>query len=194
MISMARIRGILLEPRKEWPVIAAEPTTPAALYTGWIIPLAAIGPVASLIGLSVFGVNLPFLGRYALPFSSLLSSAVVRYLGSLAGVWLLSFVIDRLAPTFGGQSNPLAALKVAAYSGTAAWLAGIFGLLPMIGWLALLGLYGIYLLYLGLPVLMKSPPERAAGYTAVVVVVAVVFFVVVGAISSLLLRSFRYSP
>jgi hypothetical protein len=194
MISIARIRGILLEPRKEWPAIAAEPTTPAALYTGWVIPLAAIGPIASVIGLTAFGVRLPFVGRYVLPFGSILSSALLRYVGALVGVWILAYIIDRLAPNFGGQSDSLAALKVAAYSSTAAWLAGIFGLLPMIAWLGLLGLYGIYLCYLGLPVLMKSPAERAVGYTAVVVVVGIVIFVVIGAISSLLLRSFRYGP
>src|SRR5262245_4798989 len=193
MISTARIRGILLEPRKEWPVIAAEPTTPASIYTRWILPLAATGPVAHLIGFSVFGVRLPFAGRIILPFSNVFSAAVMRYLGSLAGIWLLSIVIDRLAPNFGGQSDPLAALKVAAYSSTAAWLAGIFGLIPVLGWLGLLlGLYGIYLLYLGLPVLMKSPPERAGSYTAVVVVVAIVFFICVGVLSTLMLRTFRF--
>jgi hypothetical protein len=41
-------------------------------------------------------------------------------------------------------------------------------------------LYGIYLLYLGLPRLMKCPPEKAVGYTAVVVVCAIVVSVVVG--------------
>src|SRR5262249_20392155 len=86
MTSTARIRGILLEPRKEWPLIAAEPTTPASIYTGWVLPLAAIGPVAHLIGFSVFGVRIPFAGRVVLPFSNVFSAAVMRYLGSLAGI------------------------------------------------------------------------------------------------------------
>jgi Yip1 domain len=192
MISTSRIRGILADPRREWPVIAAEPTTPAALYRGWIIPLAAIGPIASFIGFTVFGISLPFMGRYRVPIASALTGSIVRYACALAGVYLLALVIDKLAPSFGGQSDRLQALKVAAYSSTAAWLAGIFGLFPPIAFLGLLGLYSIYLLYLGLPALMKSPPERAAGYTAVVVVVAIIVFVVIGAVSGLLLRTGRY--
>ena len=41
-----RIKGILVEPRNEWPKIAAEPATVQSLYTGWIMILAAIGPIA----------------------------------------------------------------------------------------------------------------------------------------------------
>jgi hypothetical protein len=33
-----------------------------------------------------------------------------------------------------------------------------------------LGLYSLYLLYSGLPVLMKVPQDKAAGYTLVVVI------------------------
>ena len=192
MTTTSRIRGILADPRREWPVIAAEPATPAALYTGWIMPLAAIGPIASFVGFTVFGISLPFIGRYRVPITSGLAGSIVRYVCALAGVYLLALVIDKLAPSFGGQSDRLQALKVAAYSSTAAWLAGIFGLFPPIAFLGLLGLFSIYLLYLGLPALMKSPPERAAGYTAVVVVVAIIVFVVIGAVSSLLLRTGRY--
>jgi len=53
-------------------------------------------------------------------------------------------------------------------------------IVPVLGILALLGsLYGLYLLYLGLPRLMKCPPERAAGYTVVVVVCAIVLSIVI---------------
>jgi hypothetical protein len=192
MISPNRIRGILLEPRREWPVIAAEQTTTSALYSGYIAPLAAIGPIASFIGLSVFGISLPFMGRYRVPIASGAAGAIIRYVGALVGVYILAIIIDKLAPTFGGQSDRMQALKVAAYASTAAWLAGIFGLFPPIAILSLLGLYSIYLIYLGLPALMKSPPDRAAGYTAVVCVIAIVIFFVIGAISSLVLRSGRY--
>ena len=83
--------------------------------------------------------------------------------------------------------TPAQALKVAAYSFTPAWLAGILSLLPSLSMLGVLaGLYGIYLLYLGLPVLMKVPQEKAAAYTAVSVVcsilIMIVFTMVVGSV------------
>jgi Yip1 domain len=189
MISTSRIRGILLDPRREWQTIDGESTTTAALYSGWIAPLAAIGPIASFIGLSFVGFTLPFGGgRIVVPITTGLASAIVRYVGALVGVYILAVVIDTLAPKFGGQSNRIQALKVAAYSSTAAWLAGIFGIIPALGILALLGLYSLYLLYLGLPVLMKSPVERSIPYTIVVVLVAIVIFICLGLVSSLVLR------
>ena len=48
MALLDRVRGILLEPRTEWPKIAAEPATTQSLYTGWIMIFAAIGPLALL--------------------------------------------------------------------------------------------------------------------------------------------------
>src|SRR5664280_597388 len=50
----------------------------------------------------------------------------------------------------------------------------------------LAAIYGLYLLYLGLPRLMKCPPDKAAGYTAVVVVCAIVMTLVIGAVGGLI--------
>ena len=78
-------------------------------------------------------------------------------------------------------------LKVAVYSYTPAWVAGVLQILPLLGILAILaGLYGLYLLYLGLPKLMKCPEDKAIGYTVVVVICAIVLFVVIGSITSAL--------
>lgn len=189
MDLVGRAKAILLSPRQEWPVIEKETTTAAELYTGYIVPLAAIGPLARAIGFSVIGVNLGILGSWRVSPANAIGGAVVSYISTLVGVWVLAWVIDALAPKFGGQSNSVQALKVAAYSATAAWLAGVFALFPPLSILGILGLYGLYLLYLGLPVLMKSPPEKAMGYTVVVVIVAVLIFAVVGVLAS---RLFPY--
>jgi hypothetical protein len=178
-----RVKRILLSPRTEWEVIDAEQTTPAALYTGYIAPLAAIGPIAQLIGYSVFGITVPFMGTYKVPFGSALTGAIISYVLTLAGTYILALIIDGLAPTFNGQRNQIQALKVAAYSSTAAWVAGIFALIPGLRLLGILGLYSLYLLYLGLPVLQKAPREKALPYTAVVVLAAIVLFMIVGLIA-----------
>ncbi len=155
----------------------------ADLYKSYIAPLAAIGPVASLIGLSVFGVSVPMLGTYRVPFGTGILHALVRYVLTLAGVYVLALLINALAPTFAGEKSESQALKVAAYASTAGWVAGIFGLIPALSALGILGLYSLYLLYLGLPVLMKVPQEKALGYTGAVVVAAIVLFAVIGVAS-----------
>lgn len=183
MSLMARAKNILLQPKTEWPVIAGEQATTGSLYTGYIIPLAAIGPIASIIGWSVFGFSVPFVGSIRYPIGISVRNGIVIYALSLLGVFVLALIIDALAPTFGGQKNQIQALKTSAYSYTAAWVAGIFNLIPSLALLGLLAaLYSCYLLFLGLPVLMKAPEDKAVGYTAVVIIVAIVLYFVIGAV------------
>jgi Yip1 domain len=188
MNLVERVKRILMTPRSEWEVIDAEQTTPAELYTSYIVPLAAIGPIAQLIGYSVFGVSVPFVGTYRVPIGSAITQALVSYLLTLAGTYVLALIIDALAPTFHGQRSQIQALKLAAYSLTASWVAGIFALIPGLRILTLLGLYSLYLLYLGLPVLMKTPREKALGYTVVVIIAAIVLSLIIGAIAGMFMR------
>lgn len=189
MALVDRVKNILLTPKTEWEVIDAEPTTVADLYKGYIIPLAAIGPVAQAIGSAVFGYTVPFLGTYRTPVGSAITGAIVTYVLTLAMVYVLALLIDALAPTFNGTKNQIQALKVAAYSLTASWLAGIFAIIPMLGILGILGLYSLYLLYLGLPVLMKSPKEKALAYTAVVIIAGIVLFMLIGFAAASFMRA-----
>ena len=79
MALVERARRILIRPREEWPVVAAEETTARDLYIGYIIPLAAIGPIASFVVLAVFGIQLPFAGTIRIAPAIALAQAVVHY-------------------------------------------------------------------------------------------------------------------
>jgi hypothetical protein len=188
MNIVERIKGILLRPQEEWHIIEGETTPIAMLYANYIILLAAIGPVASFIGMSLVGVSLPVVGAYRVPIITGLVHAVVQYILTLVGVYVLALIIDALAPTFSGEKNINQAFKLATYSYTPAWLVGIFMLIPVLGVLTILGLYGLYLLYVGLPILMKSPKEKSMGYTIAVIIAAIIIFVVIGAISQVFMR------
>jgi hypothetical protein len=188
MALVDRVKNILLTPKTEWEVIDAEPTTVADLYKGYIMPLAAIGPVAQAIGFSVFGMPVPFLGTYRTPVGTAITQAIVTYILTLVAVFVLALIIDALAPTFNGIPNRIQALKVAAYSYTASWVAGIFMLVPALSFLAILGVYSLYLLYLGLPILMKAPKEKALAYTAVVILCGIVLFMLIGFAAAAFMR------
>jgi len=167
-----RVQKILLAPKAEWPVIAAEPETTAGLFKGYILILAAIGPVATFIGMTLIGLAMPLFAGFGLV------TAIISYALALLSVWLFSLIINAFAPTFGSQKDPVAALKLAAYSMTAAWVAGLASFIPILGWLVMLAgaVYSVYLLYLGLGPVMKTPEDKAAGYTAVSVVCAILLY------------------
>lgn len=178
-----RAKNIILQPSAEWPRIDAEPTTIADIYKNYVIILAAIGPIAMLTGQQLFGFR-GFGIVYKPSLTTSITQAVLTFVMSLVSVYVLALIIDALAPTFNGTKDPVKAFKVAAYSSTAAWLAGIFGIIPMLAILGIVGLYSLYLLYLGIPVLMKAPQDKAAGYTAVTVLAAIVLYFVVGVVVS----------
>jgi hypothetical protein len=186
MILVDRVKRILQQPKQEWEVISSETTTTADLYKSYVIPLAAIGPVASIIGMSIFGMGMPFGPAFRVPMITAVFSAVVHYILALVGVYVLALIIDFLAPTFSGEKNLGQSLKLAVYSSTAAWMAGVFVIIPTLGFLGILGLYSLYLLYEGIPVLMKAPRERALLYTVAVAVAAIVIFVVIGSVIRIL--------
>jgi hypothetical protein len=188
-----RAKNILLKPIQEWPVIEAEPSTIQDILTRYVLPLAAIGPVASFIGGQVFGYGaLGFSYRPSLLSS--LSSAVVTFVLSVIGIFVLSLIADFLAPKFGGTSNRLSAFKLVAYSWTAGLLAGVFGIIPSLAFLSILGLYSVYLLYTGATPLMKVPQDKAVAYTAVTIVCAVLIYIVVGAVGRAAVGAFVPGP
>lgn len=176
-----RVKGILLRPAQEWDRIDTEPTSTSQIYRSYVLPLAAVPAVAELIGSLVFGHSV-FGITYKPTIGSALGAAVVQYVLSLASVFVIALIIDGLAPVFQATRNWHQALKVAAYSVTAAWIAGIFNIVPAIAFLSILGLYSLYLLYLGLPKLMKAPQEKALAYTAVVIVASIAVWILIAAL------------
>lgn len=166
MALIDRVKNILLTPKTEWPAIAAETATPQSIFVGYVMILAALGPIAMAIR-----------GGMAGPVAALLAYGI-----SLGITFVLALIVDALAPTFGGEKDFLRSLKLVAYSYTAAWVAGIFQLLPFLG--GILGvaamIYAFYTFYLGVPVLKKCPQEKALAYTIVTVLCGLVLGAVVG--------------
>jgi hypothetical protein len=115
---------------------------------------------------------------------SLLGMAIVSYILTIVGVFVLAWVINMLAPTFGATPSMPQAIKVAVYSSTAAWIAGIFNIFPALAILAIIGaIYSLYLFFIGLPILMKPAADKAMTYTIVVIVACIVLYFIIGAIA-----------
>ena len=186
MNIVERVQAILLKPKETWPVIAQEAGDIASIYKNYLVILAAIPAVATFIGLSVVGAGM-FGVNIRVPFVAGLVNMVVGYVLSLVMVFVLSLIANALAPSFGGEKNSLNAFKLIAYASTAGMVGGVFNLLPGLSMLGVLAsLYSIYLIYTGIPPLMKSPQDKAIGYTVVIIICGIVAAVIVGVASSVL--------
>ena len=179
-----RAKNMILKPKQEWQVIDGETHTVKDLYLHYAMILAAIPAVAAFIGFSIIGLG-GVLSQYRIPIASGVAMMIVKYVLSLASVYVLALIIDALATNFGSQKNFMQALKLSVFSMTAAWLAGIFSILPALSILGLLGLYSLYVLYLGLPILMKTPEDKVIPYFVVILIAAVVVHVVIGTLAAL---------
>jgi hypothetical protein len=177
-----RARSLIVSPRTEWPVIAAETATVTSLYREYIVVVAAVPAICLFIKTSILGYAWHGFRVYRVGIAQGLTAAIVEYGISLGMVYVLALLIESVAPSFAAQPNRVQALKLAAYSYTASWVAGFAQVLPgLYGLFALAGaIYSVFLLYLGLPSTMKVLPERAGGYAAVTAVVALVLGWLVG--------------
>jgi hypothetical protein len=177
-----RAKNILVSPKTEWEVIKNEQSSVADLFTKYALILALIPVIAGFIGQSLIGISLGPFGSFKVPISNGLIYAVLYYLLTLGGIYLVAFIVDALAPSFGASKDMVSSLKVVIYSYTAVWIAGIFQILPMIAILSIVGLYSLYLLYLGLNIVKGSPADKVVGYTVVVVIITIVVYFIIGAI------------
>lgn len=179
-----RVKGILKSPRREWPLIASEANSAMDVYTGYAMPLAAVGALALLLTYLVPGM------RFRGDLVDGLASAVVVFAIALAHLYLLSLIVGALLRKFGGQGDNLTALKLTAYSYTPIWLAGIALLFPALSilWLVAAG-WALWIAFVGLPVLARCPPQQAIKVTALAAVAAFILFSVLGALVAALTAS-----
>jgi hypothetical protein len=185
MNLVERMKEIILTPQETWVKIKGEETTIKDLYTSYAGILALIPAIANFIGMSLIGSS--FMGiSFRVPIGTGLVQAILQYVLTLVGIYVVAFIIDALAPSFESKKNMVAAMKVAVYASTPAWIAGILGIIPMLGVLAIIAsLYGLYLFYVGLPILMETPKEKVLGYFIVVIVVAIIVSVLIGVFAGL---------
>src|SRR5215472_15230760 len=179
MNLVERVKGILLQPKSEWGAIEGEPGSAGYLIPNYVAIVAAIPAVCTFIGTSLIG-----MGGYRVGIGLGLARAISVYVLSLIGVFVVAYIIDFLAGTFGARKSPDNAMRVSAYSPTAAWVAGVFNIIPFLGFLSILGLYSFYLLYTGIAALMRPAADKAVIYTIAVVVCAIIVWIIIFGITA----------
>lgn len=170
MDFIRRIKRILLTPTQAWPAIEAEGPATRTLWTHYILRLAALPALAGFIIRSLPVSGIPGLTA-RIPLGRGLLGMLVGYLVTLLMIHLMAHIANVLARTHNAQKNPARALALIAYSSTAWMLGNVFSAIPGL-WLVNLvaSAYSVRLLALGIPVLMKSPPEKTLSYTVALMI------------------------
>ncbi|OYY16238.1 MAG: hypothetical protein B7Y62_03660 [Sphingomonadales bacterium 35-56-22] len=189
MSIVARAKNIILKPTDEWNVIADEPATVGGLFTGYAMILAAIPLAAGIIFTGALGINAASLGGMGggameMGFGVIAAMSVVGYVLSLVTLFLMSFLVNAVSPSFNGKSDMVQSTKLMTYASTPTWVAGLVGWIPILGGLISFAAiaYVVYLIYLGLQPVLGVPKEKVAGFTVVIVLIYVVLTVIISGI------------
>jgi hypothetical protein len=175
---------LIQHPKREWEAIAAEKTTVQELYTGYIMILAAIPAISHFIGFSIVGTT-TLGGSYRVPIANGLAHMVSQYVLTLGLIYVFGVLIDVLAPHFGGEKDFPQSFKVAAYAPTAAWLAGVFHMVPLLSIFGLLGLYSLYCSTRRAD-RQAHPEDKAVPFVVLVLIMALVSGVLISTLASMM--------
>jgi hypothetical protein len=179
----------LLTPQAEWEKIAGEPADVNKIYVGYVAPLVVLSAVCAFIGMFLFGIM-----GFRIGLVPGLVGLILQVVLGVAGVFILAFITNALAPSFGSQQDMGQAHKLSAYGSTAGLLAGVFSIFPPLAILGIVGLYSLALIYMGLPRLMKTPEDKRVGYIVTIILVAIVVWIVIGAIMGAVRGGFGGNP
>ena len=192
MPLFTRAKNILLSPKTEWNVILTETETPQSLLFKYVIPMALIPALAFFIGYGLIGIDAIVLRISGIRWGVVM--AVNSFIASILTYYICTYVIDALAPSFSSEKNIGRSAQLVAYSYTAAWVAGIFNIIPSLSILGVLGLYSIYLFYLGIPPMKKTPEDKRISYMLVSALVIIVVGLVVNMVVSRIMYTFMGNP
>ncbi|HKY87456.1 MAG TPA: Yip1 family protein, partial [Pseudorhodoplanes sp.] len=160
-----------------------EPGGVTYLFTRYVAILALIPALAGFIGYSIIGVSVSA-GTFRVPLVPGLINMALSYVFTFVIVYAVALVVDTLATSFRAERHFPNALKLAVYSFTPVWLAGIFILIPGLSFLSILGLYGLYLIWTGLTPLMGSPRDKSFFYALTVLAAAIVVTIVLAIVQN----------
>ena len=183
MNLIERVKNILVTPKTEWEVINEETATPISLLTAYVLPLAIVASIGTVLKYFIFA------GGFTYGLNFVIGTALVGFVAAILSFYLTAIIVDMLAPSFGSEKDLNKSAQLVAYSGTSSYIGGLLSFIPIIGWLVSLvaWAYGIYLMYLGIGTMKKTPEDKKIIYMIVAFVIMMAIYFIIAAILGVIL-------
>ena len=182
METLRRIVYLIFRPTAEWDLIAEEKTSVDALLRRYILPLALLAPIATVIGMKTFDRDWDPVHGYLVPAEQILAAGAATYFATVGSILVLAAIFALIAPMFGATRDYLAALKVATYGAIPVMLAGATLLLPVMAIVAMVGLcHTLFLFWIGVRRVLNVPRGAQAEFVGISLVLLTFVSVLVGA-------------
>ncbi|MEO8306110.1 MAG: Yip1 family protein [Betaproteobacteria bacterium] len=184
MEILRRIVYLVFRPAAEWDLIAREPATVGALLQRYILPLALLAPIATVIGMKTFDRDWDPVHGYLVPPDQIVATGVTTYCAIIGSILALAAIFTLILPLFGGVRDYVGALKVAAYGAIPVLLAGATLLLPVLAIIGIIGMcHTLYLYWMGAGRVLKVPAGSEAEFVGIAIVLLTLFSALAGAIA-----------
>jgi hypothetical protein len=150
MEVLRRITYLIFRPAAEWEAIAREPTSVDTLLRRYILPLSALAPIATFIGMEVFDRSWDPDQGYLVPADQIFNAAATTFFGIIASIFILAAIMTLIAPMYHCKRDYLSALKVSTHGASPLLLSGITLVLPAMIVVSMVALcYTLFLYYVG---------------------------------------------
>lgn len=171
MGTLNRIKGIMLHPEAEWDAVARDKPGFTVLLRSFLLPLALLAPISTIIGMLYFDTGWNAEYGYSLLRDRAPVIAVATYAFEIASVYLLALVFHVLARTEGRTPSLLSSFQVAALGSIPLLLSGATLFIPFnIIFSMIAMLYSFYLYYLGVVRLIGIRPPDATMFVGVAMI------------------------
>lgn len=192
-LVISRAKLILLNPKEAWIEIKQEQTNLKTLFIDYIFYLALIPAIASFIGYGIIGLDMGIFGRAA-GIDWGISMALQAFLSPFISIYIVSWVISKLAPRFDCEVNINEAAKLVAYAYTPALISGVFYLFPSLSIIVLLGgIYSLYILYQGFQTITGVSDSNKTNYMVISIIASIVISFIISIILATIMSSTGFS-
>jgi Yip1 domain len=148
-----------------------------------IVPLTCVGVLATVIGFQVFGINVPFFGTWRPGLIASFFQQAIYGAITIGALFLDAWILQKLAPQFGGSVSYDRAFSLAAHASIPAVTARLLGIFPKLLFASpLLVIFSIVVLFQGVGKMVSIPEEKRSTFFGVSVVAMLIAYIVLGAL------------
>ncbi len=166
------VQGIILKPKETFESVKGEKTPWTNLLINYVLILIALPAIGN------------FLVWIRWSASWAIKALIMQLLMAGISFIALTYLMQILSKSFGGNGDLDQAAKTIAYSLTPMWVGNLFVFIPIIGWLiALAGaIYSLIVLYHAIIIFMEIPKDKSIGYEIIFIIVSIVVMAVISLI------------
>lgn len=169
--------GIIMERERFWKNL--KPSDFGTLL-GYLLVLAILPFIGTLLLSLVFGYRIPFFGTITLPLSLALAAAVKAYVLAVISPFIGGFVMNIVAEALKYPSSSEKYITLTVYAATPAIISQFLVFVPFIGGVIifLASIFSLYLIWLGLREFIKLDSSQA-------LILLIVYFIVLLIVSAI---------